>query len=104
MLILPILTEPAFSAANSSTTGVINRQGPHHGAQKSTSTGLLDCSTSSRKFSSVNSETCLPMAAMLRSPVEWLLRVGLVSSAGRAIRNYREQGGGVKPVSRSGHA
>src|SRR2546423_11398543 len=34
------LTESAFSRAISSSNGAISLQGPHHSAQKSTSTGL----------------------------------------------------------------
>src|SRR3954454_5991528 len=37
------LSEPA---ARSSSAGPIIRQGPHHSAQKSTTTGLVDCNTS----------------------------------------------------------
>src|SRR5690606_36427620 len=37
----------------SSSTGPIMRQGPHQGAQKSTSTGSSDCSTSASKVASV---------------------------------------------------
>src|SRR5712692_3950185 len=36
------MSRPAFSRANCSTTGATERQGPHHGAQKSTSTGTRD--------------------------------------------------------------
>ena len=42
------------SASSSSITGAIMRQGPHHVAQKSTSTGLSDCRTSCAKFSFVS--------------------------------------------------
>ena len=43
---------PAYSVASSSRTGSIMRQGPHHGAQKSTITGTGDCSTAFSKFAS----------------------------------------------------
>jgi hypothetical protein len=36
--------------------GPTTRQGPHHSAQKSTSTGLSELSTSSWKFAVVNSK------------------------------------------------
>src|SRR5262245_26349409 len=40
-LILATLSFPAYWVARSSTIGATERQGPHHGAQKSTSTGTL---------------------------------------------------------------
>ena len=53
MFTLPILTRPLYSSANSSRTGPIILQGPHHSAQKSTSTGVEAFSTSAAKFSFV---------------------------------------------------
>src|SRR5215470_4280576 len=47
------LTLSPISLATSSTTGATRRQGPHDSAQKSTSTGVSDCSTSSSKVASV---------------------------------------------------
>src|ERR1700758_5150109 len=52
-LSLAILTLPAISVAISSSAGAIMRQGPHHSAQKSTTTGSEDFSTSSAKDTSV---------------------------------------------------
>ena len=49
------------SDAISSSTGATTRQGPHHGAQKSTSTGLSDSMTSASKLLSV---TCVSVPAM----------------------------------------
>src|SRR5256885_7785827 len=49
---LPILTAPAFSFAISSRIGAIILQGPHHSAQKSTSTGCALLVTSVSKFDS----------------------------------------------------
>src|SRR3954447_1569401 len=49
------------SCAISSSTGATTRQGPHQGAQKSTSTGVSDSMTSAWKFASV---TSLMLAAM----------------------------------------
>src|SRR5262249_43594666 len=46
------LTEPAFSRAISSNTGAIILQGPHHSAQKSTTTGLSWFVTSRSKLDS----------------------------------------------------
>jgi len=42
-LTLTTLSEPARSPASCSRTGSTIRQGPHHGAQKSTRTGTLAC-------------------------------------------------------------
>src|SRR6476469_1038946 len=50
---LMILARDAFSAAISSSTGASILQGPHHSAQKSTSTGTLDFRTSVSKFASL---------------------------------------------------
>lgn len=44
---------PAYSFASSSMSGAIIRHGPHHGAQKSTRTGIGDLSTTSSKVASV---------------------------------------------------
>src|SRR3989339_1946817 len=44
-----------FSLAYASSTGAIMRQGPHHGAQKSMSTGVDDCKTTASKFAGVRS-------------------------------------------------
>ena len=52
------LTEQNFTvgcaAATSSSTGPIILQGPHHSAQKSTTTGMALCKTSVSKFCSVS--------------------------------------------------
>src|SRR5438552_15696262 len=53
-LSLPTVTLPAYSVASASTVGPSRLQGPHHSAQKSTSTGAPDLSTLSSKFPSVN--------------------------------------------------
>ncbi len=50
MLTLPIFTLPSYSAASSSSTGAIILQGPHHSAQKSTTTGVVDFKTSCGKI------------------------------------------------------
>ena len=47
-LSLAIFTLPFISVAISSSAGAIIRQGPHHSAQKSTTTGSLDLMTSLR--------------------------------------------------------
>src|SRR6185436_4548753 len=51
-LSLTILTLPWSSLESSSSTGAMARQGPHHSAQKSTSTGSLEDRTSSPKLAS----------------------------------------------------
>ena len=51
---LPITALPSSSVATASTCGAIMRHGPHHSAQKSTSTGVDDFSTACWKLSSVN--------------------------------------------------
>src|SRR6056297_2916797 len=50
---LAILMESPYSAASSSSAGPICLQGPHHSAQKSTTTGTLEFLTSASKVSSV---------------------------------------------------
>src|SRR2546426_9215530 len=54
MFTLPTLTFPSYSLASSSRIGAIILQGPHHSAQKSTSTGVGEFSTSCSKLASVN--------------------------------------------------
>src|ERR1022692_2289357 len=49
-LTLATFTRPDCSVAISSSTGASILQGPHHSAQKSTSTGWVDFSTSASKF------------------------------------------------------
>src|SRR4249919_232108 len=56
---------PPYSLATSSSAGANILHGPHHSAQKSTSTGCPDCSTS---LSKVASETCL-IAADMENPL-----------------------------------
>src|SRR5208283_1623054 len=54
MFTLPIITLPSYSSASSSRSGAIILHGPHHSAQKSTSTGTGDCKTCCAKFSCVS--------------------------------------------------
>src|ERR1051326_5804084 len=51
---LPILSLPSYSSASSSRRGAIILHGPHHSAQKSTSTGVLALVTSVSKVASDN--------------------------------------------------
>src|SRR3954463_12205565 len=62
---LSLTTRRLRSEAISSSTGPTTRHGPHQGAQKSTSTGLSDSSTSAWKLLSVTS---------VRLPAMWVLR------------------------------
>src|SRR2546425_11523413 len=48
----------AYFSATASTVGASMRQGAHHAAQKSTSTGRSDCRTSFSKLLSLTSVTC----------------------------------------------
>src|SRR6185369_12169435 len=71
-------TTPALSpncSAIASMVGASMRQGAHHAAQKSTSTGLLDCSTSFSKELSVTSET-FSLILNLLYPDSLLVRTG----------------------------
>src|SRR6266404_3405634 len=52
MLTLPIFTRPSYSLASSSIIGASILQGPHHSAQKSTSTGADELRTSAPKLAS----------------------------------------------------
>src|SRR5208282_2045940 len=62
-LSLAIFTLPFISVAISSSAGAIMRHGPHHSAQKSTTTGSLDLMTSLSKLASVT----LAVADMISS-------------------------------------
>src|SRR5437588_700120 len=52
-LTLPTFSLPAYCVAISSTAGATIRHGPHQGAQKSISTGVVDCNTSVSKLLTV---------------------------------------------------
>src|ERR1700739_1017388 len=80
MLSLTTFSSPARSLAISSTTGATIRHGPHHGAQKSTSTGFSDSSTSAWKLLSVTSATLAMLAPY------GLVRVTSKSIAGEGPR------------------
>src|SRR3954469_26006626 len=71
MLSFAIVSLSPCSAAISSRTGATILHGPHHSAQKSTSTGLSLPSTSSAKLASV---TVLVLLAMGRSPQSFVAR------------------------------
>src|SRR6056297_3996638 len=56
---LATLTLPFISAAISSSAGPICLQGPHHSAQKSTTTGISEFFTSASKVSSVTATVAM---------------------------------------------
>src|SRR6059036_3056887 len=58
---LPTLTRPLYSTAMESMVGASARHGAHHAAQKSTSTGVVDFTTSDSKLESVISTVFSPM-------------------------------------------
>src|SRR3954469_5023193 len=67
------------SAAISSRTGATTRHGPHHGAQKSTSTGPSASRTSAWKLLSVTSERVPAMSGSLEGvgPALYKVKCGL---------------------------
>src|SRR6478672_10212634 len=74
MLSLTILTLPWSSLAISSSAGAICRQGPHHSAQKSTTTGVEDLSTSDSKVSSESAEVAIFFSWFAGNrPHKWLI-------------------------------
>src|SRR6056297_4210718 len=81
---LAILILPSISADNSSRAGPICLQGPHHSAQKSTTTGRSEFFTSASKVSSVTATVAIGIS----------LRIGILFEGQR-------YGGPVSP-SRSG--
>src|SRR5215218_2823821 len=58
-LSLAMVSLPLCSSAISSSSGLIILHGPHHSAQKSTSTGVLDLSTSLSNVASVTAAALL---------------------------------------------
>ena len=81
MFTLPILTCPSYSSANSSRIGPIILHGPHHSAQKSTSTGVEAFSTSAAKFS------CVKVTILGAAIIKWELnktQVGCTAKSGPA--------------------
>ena len=81
MLTFTISTLSPISLAISASSGSTFLHGAHHSAQKSTSTGLSDCSTSLVKVASV---TALPAAPTGSS---WMLKLdGSYSSTNDAMK------------------
>src|SRR5690349_5580645 len=73
---LTMRARPSYSLASSSSTGAIRWHGPHHSAQKSTSTGTSLARTSSAKVASVT------LAVMLFLSVTYGLLLHPADSAG----------------------
>ena len=68
-LSLPTLARPEYAVASASIEGAIMRQGGHHSAQKSTSTGPSASATSVFQLSSVRTTTSLftvPLLGIVR--------------------------------------
>src|SRR5689334_4242578 len=53
-LTFPTTTRPWYSSARAEMVGASARQGPHQGAQKSTTTGLVEASTCCWKLAAVS--------------------------------------------------
>ena len=83
--IFAILSLPSCSLAISSSTGATIRQGPHHSAQKSTSTGSLDLSTSA---SNVPSDTWTGFVATLPSSLVSLRHVAISAYSNTALSSF----------------
>src|SRR3954452_3037385 len=79
------------SSAISSSTGATTRQGPHQGAQKSTSTGCSDSMTSAWKLVSVTSLRVPAMSLSLEGVRASLYKVkyGLRAGLGRYLPEPR---------------
>src|SRR5476651_720992 len=80
MFNLAIVTLSPSSADNSSSAGAIIRQGPHHSAQKSTSTGFLASRTSAWNEAS---DTLMGMRLILELSRYISRNVHLVGQGGR---------------------
>src|SRR5687767_877240 len=83
MLTFATLSLPWYEAATSSRIGAIILQGPHHSAQKSTSTGSLDFSTSASKSSSLTCE----ISSLIVTPGQ--LEAGRIKGLAGAAPAYR---------------
>src|SRR5215210_9033900 len=105
MLSLAMVSLSPCSAAISSRTGATILQGPHHSAQKSTSTGLSLPSTSLAKLVSVT-VTVLPAIGRSPSRLAWKCSVGEPTKRWKYARSALVEGVG-KPalgVDRRGRA
>src|SRR5260370_8281441 len=80
---------PSYFSATASMVGEIMRHGVHHTAQKSTNTGLSDCSTSASKVPSVVSVTCSLIDFPPRHLASYHYKARHIPRP-RATRNYLE--------------
>src|SRR5215212_5409841 len=87
------------SPASSSRWGAMMRQGPHQGAQKSTSVGLSDSSTSAWKLLSVTSASCA-MNRLLREVDPPLYKVKRAASGSDARSGLLGEGEPAQQVRR----
>src|SRR3954454_765110 len=85
--------------AISSRTGATTRHGPHHGAQKSTSTGVTDSMTSAWKLVSVTSVMLADMLAPLQGFA--LESIARVTPAGSHGEDERGRGSGDRQRERA---
>src|SRR4029453_16728491 len=97
MLSLAIVSLSPCSAAISSRTGATILQGPHHSAQKSTSTGLSLPSTSLAKLVSVT-VTVLPAIGRSPSRLAWKCSVGEPTKRWKYARDALVEGVGEPPL------
>eukprot|EP00959_Pyramimonas_sp_CCMP1952_P402725 8439090-Pyramimonas_sp.AAC.1 len=88
---LTALILPSYSLANSSIRGAIMRQGPHQGAQKSTSTGTEDLSTSASKVLSLT-------AVAAHASKQRQVRNGKARTHGMTGRGKKDKGFGYVPL------
>src|SRR5712691_10525392 len=81
------LSLPCSSPATSSTMGEITRQGTHHSAQKSTSTGSADFSTSASKDESLALATAMRTSAGVENRGWGSDGTQNLGMAGRAVKS-----------------
>src|SRR5262249_58563374 len=84
-----ILTLPLSVPAISSSAGAIMRQGPHHSAQKSTTTGSVAFSTSESKVASETLLTAMGNTSFLLNG-GWEANLGTRSARGKAGSRGRD--------------
>src|SRR5690348_2930239 len=88
VFILAKRTLPSYSRATASNVGAISTQGRHQGAQKSTTTGSDDCSTSCPKLRSVTSVYASDIQILLgQMPPAWTACAGPRTPP--TLRGYR---------------
>src|SRR5215831_8384468 len=104
MLSFTISTWSAISVAISARSGSTLRQGVHHSAQKSTSTGLSDCSTSLVKVASVTDFAAMGSPRVVRVGNGGRSDLGVAGEVALGIQGRRASGAGsgnrltVRPV------